>query len=457
MEPRSLKYLADACNGELLNGSPQRLATSICTDSRKAGPGDLFFALSGERFDAHNFLSDVAKNGVIAVVAERKKIPADFFTTVIAVDDTRRALGNLAARYREDFDLPIIAVGGSNGKTTTKELLASVLRQKFSALWSEASFNNDIGVPITLLKLHSNHQVAVLEVGTNHPGELAPLLHLIKPRLGVITSLGREHMEFFGDMEGVAKEEGSLADVLPEQGTLFVNGDSEWIQPIIQRSKAKVLRIGFSEKNDCIASDVQFDEAGVTFSAKTVRDDLCGEYRIKLLGRHQVVNALLAISVAGELGLSRAEIQKGLLECEPALMRLQTWTINGIQILDDSYNANADSMLAALETLHDMPCNGRRVAVLGDMAELGEYSIPAHTEVGRRAAELKIDQLFAVGANSRVTADSARRGGLKRVEEFSEIEMAGAALKKSLQSGDLVLLKASRSARIERIGEILKN
>src|SRR5687767_8909612 len=210
MEPRSLKYLAEACGGELRNGSPQRLATNICTDSRKAGPGDLFFALSGDRFDAHNFLPEVAKTGVIAVVAERKKIPSDFFTTVIAVDNTREALGKLAARYREDFDLPIVAVGGSNGKTTTKELLASVLRQKFKALWSEASFNNDIGVPITLLKLNSEHEVAVLEVGTNHPGELAPLLHLIRPGLGVITSIGREHLEFFGDLAGVAKEEGNL-------------------------------------------------------------------------------------------------------------------------------------------------------------------------------------------------------------------------------------------------------
>ncbi len=457
MEPRSLKYLAEACGGELRNGSPHRLATNICTDSRKAGPGDLFFALKGERFDAHTFLLQVAKTGVIAVVAERNKIPEDFFTTVIAVDNTRAALGKLSARYRLDFDLPIIAVGGSNGKTTTKDLLAAVLRQKFSTLWSEASFNNEIGVPVTLLKLSRDHQVAAIEVGTNHPGELAPLLQWIRPTHGVITNIGREHLEFFGDLAGVAREEGEVAEVLPADGTLFVNGDNEWMEPIIRRSSTKVLRVGLSEKNDCIARDVRFDESGVTFLADTFQKHLRGEYRIKLLGRHQVINALLALTVAGELGLSREEIQRGLLECDAPKMRLQLWTVDGVQILDDSYNANADSMLAALETLRDFPCRGRRVAVLGDMAELGEESIPAHAEVGRRAAELGINHLFAVGTMARATASSARAAGLSASAEFPEIEMAGESLKNFLRPGDVVLLKASRAARLERIGEMLRN
>lgn len=457
MEPRSLKYLAEACGGELRNGSPQRLATNICTDSRKAGPGDLFFALAGDKFDAHSFLPEVAKTGVIAVVAEPQKIPSNFLTTVIAVDNTREALGNLAARYRKDFELPIVAVGGSNGKTTTKELLASVLRQKFKTLWSEASFNNDIGVPVTLLKLEGAHQVAVLEVGTNHPGELAPLLKLIQPTMGLITSIGREHLEFFHDLAGVAKEEGELADALPAEGALFVNGESNCVEFIVERSRAKVVRVGFSPRHDCSASAIRFDEEGVTFAVRTYREDLCGEYRIKLLGRHQVLNALLALSVAGELGLSREEIQRGLAECEPAKMRLQSWTMNGIRILDDSYNANADSMQAALETLRDLPCAGRRVAVLGDMAELGAQTSSAHAEVGLCAATLGIDHLFSIGTMSRVTADSARKAGIRGVTEILEVERAGESLKKFLKPGDVVLLKASRATRIERIAEMLRN
>ncbi|MEO6035329.1 MAG: UDP-N-acetylmuramoyl-tripeptide--D-alanyl-D-alanine ligase [Verrucomicrobiota bacterium] len=457
MEPRSLKYLTQACEGELRNGSPERVATSTSTDSRRAGPGDLFFALAGDRFDAHSFLPDVAKTGVVAVVADAKKIPANFFTTVIQVDDTRKALGNLGARYRRDFDLPIVAVAGSNGKTTTKELLASVLRQKFKTHWSEASFNNDIGVPVTLLKLETAHQAAVLEVGTNHPGELAPLLKWIRPQMGVITSIGREHLEYFGDLAGVAKEEGELAEALPADGVLFVNGESELIESVVQRTRAKVVRVGFKPGYDCFATDIQFSGLGVNFHATSQRADLCGEYRLKLLGRHQVSNALLALSVAGELGLSRAEIQRGLAECEPAKMRLQTWVVNGIQVLDDSYNANADSMLSALATLRDLPCVGRRVAVLGDMAELGDQTLSAHTEVGQRAACSGIDHLFSVGKMARVTADSARAAGLRGVTEISDVELAGESLKKFLKPGDVVLLKASRATRIERIGEMLRN
>ena len=187
------------------------------------------------------------------------------------------------------------------------------------------------------------------------------------------------------------------------------------------------------------------------------REALSGEYRIRLLGRHQVLNALLAISVAGEMGLSRSEIQRGLSECEPAKMRLQSWTVNGVRVLDDSYNANADSMHAALETLRDLPCAGRRVAVLGDMAELGEATLPAHEEVGQCAAAFGIDHLFSVGKMSRITAASARAAGLNGVTEMQEVEAAGDSLKKFLKPGDVVLLKASRATRLERIGEMLRN
>src|SRR5579872_4031833 len=229
MDFRSLKFVATACAGEQLDGSPDLRISRVCSDSRQAQAGDLFFALPGDRFDGHDFLSEVTNKGAAAVVVERTKAPAGLGgCAVIAVDDTRQALGRLAARYRMDFALPVIAVGGSNGKTTTKELLAAVLRQKFRTLWSEASFNNDIGVPLTLLKLEESHQVAVLEAGTNHPGELAPLVRMIQPRLGVITSIGREHLEFFGDLAGVAGEEGWLAELLPAGGKLFVEGDGEW-------------------------------------------------------------------------------------------------------------------------------------------------------------------------------------------------------------------------------------
>jgi UDP-N-acetylmuramoyl-tripeptide--D-alanyl-D-alanine ligase len=279
---------------------------------------------------------------------------------------------------------------------------------------------------------------------------------MVQPKFGVITSIGREHLEFFGDVAGVAQEEGWLAELLPADGKLFLNGDSEWTEKIAARTRAKIVRVGFGEKSDWRANKIRLDKNGGTFQVAAPKPEFCGEYRVNLLGRHQVTNALFAIGLAAELGLERAEIQRGLGECQPLKMRLQFWEANGVRVLDDCYNANADSMIAALETLCDLPLQGRRVAVLGDMAELGAHSEPAHAEVGRRVAELKVGQLFTVGKNSAATARAARAAGLARVIEFADVEAAARAVKNFLKPGDVVLLKASRSSRLERIAETLK-
>jgi len=480
MEPRPLYFIAEATGGELRYGAPGRTmkcgghrpplqnegelphgtrdktVTRICTDSRLAEPNDLFFALSGERFDAHRLLPEVAARGVGAIVAERAKLPDDFLDcAVIAVDNTRRALGRLAARYRGDFSLPVIVVGGSNGKTTTKELIASVLRQKYATLWSEASFNNEIGVPLTLLRLEHSHQAAVLEAGTNHPGELAPLLEMIAASHGVVTNIGREHLEFFGDLAGVAREEGTIAEALPASGVLFINGDDTWSDSVARRASARVVRTGLTEGNDYRASHLRCDDAGVTFWAHCPQPQWEGGYRVPLLGRHQVANALLALAVGVELGVGRAEIQRGLATCVATKMRLQLRDAGGVRVLNDTYNANADSMLAALQTLRDLPCRGRRIAVLGDMAELGATAEAAHEEVGQRAAELGLDQLFAIGPLAGKIAAAAREGGLRGVVEILDVESAVRAVKEFARPGDAVLVKASRSMRLERITESL--
>jgi len=453
-----LNFVIDACAADIRRRSAKTLVKNVCTDSRQAKEDDLFFAIKGDRFDGHDFINEVAAKGIAAVVVEKKKIPAQLpECSVLVVGDSRVALGRLALAYRREFDLPIVCVGGSNGKTTVKELLASVLRQKFLALWSEASFNNDIGVPLTLLRLEKSHQVAVLEAGTNHPGELAPLVKMIQPKFGVITNVGREHLEFFGDVAGVAHEEGWLAELLPVDGKLFANGDNGWTDEIARRTKAKIVRVGLNEKNDWRAGKIRLDKNGSTFQVQAPKEEFCGEYRINLLGRHQVTNALFAVAVGKELGLGRVEIQRGLAECQPPKMRLQFWEANGIRVLDDAYNANADSTIAALETLCDLPLQGRRVAVLGDMEELGAQSELAHAEVGRHAAELGIGQLFTVGKMAAATANAARNGGLNRVIEFADVEAAVKAVKNFLKTGDVVLLKASRASRLERIAETLKS
>jgi UDP-N-acetylmuramoyl-tripeptide--D-alanyl-D-alanine ligase len=452
-----VQFVVSACGGGLCAGTPQTQVLRVCTDSRRLQPGDLFFALQGERFDGHDFIPEAIRKSAAALVVSSKKVPPESGQAcIIAVDDTRAALGRLAASYRSQFTLPAIAVGGSNGKTTAKELIASVLKQKRATLWSEASFNNDVGVPLTLLNLEKSHRALVVEVGSNHPGELEPLVRMIQPRFGVITSIGREHLEFFGDVMGVATEQGIIGELLPSDGKLFLEGDNPYSASIAARASAQVVTLGFSPSNHWRVIHVRAEKLGMTFRVEGPNQDFNGDYRIVLLGRHQAVNALFAIVLGIELGFSREAIERGLAECKPAKMRLQLWEHNGVRILDDAYNANADSMLAALQTLQDFPCKGRRVAVLGDMAELGVHTKAAHEEVGRRAAELGIEQLFAVGAMAGVMARAARDAGLNRVLEFADVDTAAIAIKSFVKNGDVLLLKASRSTRLERISESLR-
>lgn len=460
MEPRSLSFVAAACAGEIRWGSSETLVTRVSTDSRQVKPGDLFIPLRGEKFDAHDYLAEVAHAGATALLVSRERVDGLKGLTdtvaLIVVDDTRKALGQLAARYRRDFEIPVVAIGGSNGKTTTKELLASVLRQKGETLWSEASFNNDIGVPLTLLKLEKRHKAAVIEVGTNHPGELAPLLKIVQPQFGVLTNIGREHLEFFGDLAGVAHEEGALAECLPGRGRFILNGDGDWAASLARRSGAPVVTVGFGAWNDWRVKDFWVGEEGTRFITEGSKSEYAGEYRLRVLGRHQVPNALLALVAGLELGATPEQIRRGLAECAPPKMRLQIWEANGVRVLDDAYNANADSMLAALQTLHDLPCAGRRVAVLGDMAELGEHTAAAHREIGQRSFELGVNRLVTVGKFAHETAQAAQAAGLQDVSEFADVPAAAVAMKSLVRAGDVVLLKASRSTGLERVGEALK-
>jgi UDP-N-acetylmuramoyl-tripeptide--D-alanyl-D-alanine ligase len=457
MEPRTLKYMAEACQSRQWSGAPGTLVERVCLDSRQVRANDLFVAIRGERHDGHAFLKEAAQNNAAAILVDCGCLPSPApGCGVVCVGDTRVALGRIAARYRLDFPVPLIAVGGSNGKTTTKDLLAAVLSQRFKTLSSHASFNNNIGVPRTLLELRHEHQVAVLEFGSNHPGELAPLLEMARPRFGVITSIGREHLEFFGDLDGVAREEGWIAEALPPDGKLFVNGDSPKLELILKRCSAAVVRAGFGPENDWRAMEVEMDERGVAFRVEAPATEYSRLFRVPLLGRHQASNALLALAAAAEFGLGPEEAQRGLLACAPARMRLEVWSARGVKVIDDSYNANADSMLAALETLRDFPCAGRRVAVLGEMSELGEHSTLAHAETGMLAARSKVDRLLVVGEMGSITARAAREAGLEEVAQCDTAEAAAAELKASLRPGDVLLLKASRAMQFERIAALLR-
>jgi UDP-N-acetylmuramoyl-tripeptide--D-alanyl-D-alanine ligase len=373
------------------------------------------------------------------------------------VEQTRAALGRLGSKWRSELSLPVVAVAGSNGKTTTKELLAAVLGRRWPVLASEASYNNDIGVPLTLLRLGRHHRAAVVEVGTNHPGELAPLVRLVKPEVGVLTSLGREHLEFFGSLEGVAEEEGWLAELLPAAGHLLVNGDAPLVERVVSRSRAEWTAVGFGDRCAWRLTRVVTGAAGTEFEVLAQDAAWNGRYHVPLLGRHQAHNALLAVAVGAVLGLSREEVQAGLSACPQPRHRLESWSISGIRVLDDSYNANADSALAALDLLRDLPCGGRRIAVLGDMAELGEAGPGLHAEVGRRAAEAGVDHLIAVGRMAAVLGHAARSAGLGRVLEFADAAGAARAVRRLVRPGDQVLVKASRVMRMEQVSEALRS
>ena len=454
MEPRPLSWMVAACAAELLapNGNP--IVRRVVTDSRIAGPGDLFVALRGERFDGHHFLPELVGRGVVgALVAEARRDALPPGLTALVVADPRTAYGRLAGYYRADFDVPMVCVGGSNGKTTTKELIATVLTASFRTLKSDASFNNDVGVPATLLNLERTHAAAVLEAGTNHPGELAPLVQLIAPRIGVITSFGREHLEYFGDLAGVVEEEGALAEGLPAGGTLILDGDSPFADAVTARTRpgVRVLRVGFGPSNEWVARDLGQDWEGVTFRlASITQAGWTGVWRVPSLGRHSVRNALCALAVAAELGMDPATARPALLNFHPPKQRLVIYRAGEVRVVDDTYNANADSVLAALQTLTDLPCAGRRVAVLGDMGELGFMTETAHVEVGKAAAH-RADALFAIGRFAEVTVAAARAAGLQCAEAFSSVEAAVPTLGDYLGAGDTVLDKASRSARLERV------
>ncbi|MGD0536106.1 MAG: UDP-N-acetylmuramoyl-tripeptide--D-alanyl-D-alanine ligase [Verrucomicrobiota bacterium] len=457
MEPLTLNEVAQGCAGRLVRGGAETRVCRVTTDSRRTQAGDLFVALRGDRFDGHAFVGDAARGGAAGIVAEPERLPAPLPEfPLVAVGDTRRALGELASWYRRRFALPVVAVAGSNGKTTTKELLAAVLGRRLLTLASEASFNNDIGVPLTLLRLERSHAAAVLEAGTNHPGELAPLLAMIRPRYGVLTGLGREHLEHFGDFAGVVAEEGGLAEALPRDGRLFINGDSPGIESLVARSRATVVRVGFGPGNDWRAADCRLDETGTTFTVVAERADFNGEFRLRLLGRHQVINALLALAVGAELGLGPGDIRAGLAGCPPVPLRLELTEIAGLRVLMDCYNANADSTLAALAVLRDLPCAGRRLAVLSDMSELGAHTGAAHAEIGQALVRHGVQGLFAVGAMAEVLVAAARGTGLGEAGAFPDVPAVAVALRGSARPGDLVLIKASRAARLERLLDALR-
>jgi UDP-N-acetylmuramoyl-tripeptide--D-alanyl-D-alanine ligase len=428
------------------------LVQTICTDSRAMKPKALFIALRGERFDGHRFLDLAASTGAVAAMVDHQpeKVPPGL--RLIEVVDTRAAMGKLAAHVRRHLRGKVIAVAGSNGKTSTKYLIHAALAGKLSGSISPKSFNNDIGVPLSIFPAEVVQDYLVLEIGTNHPGEIAPLADIAQPDIAVITNCSAEHLEGLGDLAGVRRENASVIDGMNRSGLLIVNGDDAELLQAVSRFKGRRLSFGFSPRNDLWVSSIACSAEGIRFSINNETQ----EWFVPMLGRHTAINALAAIAIGREMDLSDREIADNLKTARGPDMRLQLQEFGDIRVLNDAYNANPASMKAALQTLMSLPTPGRRIAVLGDMRELGDATEPCHREIGRFIGdECAPNVLACVGVAARTIAQAAmdRDMDAHRVSAYPDAAAAALAIVPQLRPGDLILLKGSRTIGLEAIAK----
>jgi UDP-N-acetylmuramoyl-tripeptide--D-alanyl-D-alanine ligase len=451
MDPLSLRKIAEFAQGSLTAGDAGLTVSKVSTDSRTVQPGDLFVPLRGENFDGHEFVAQASERGALgAMVEESWKGTTPKTFALIRVPDTLAGYQNLAANYRRSLPLKVIVITGSNGKTSTKDFVAATLSRGFRVTKTEGNFNNHVGLPQTMLAASSSDEIAVWEIGMNHPGEIAALSKLAAPDAAIITNVGLAHIEFMGSREAIAAEKGALAEAVGADGTVILNADDPFSQGIAERTHAKVILAGI-ENGFVRANEVRQSSTGCEFTI------LEGAHRCRaqlpVPGIHMVQNAMLAVAAGRAFGLSLEDCAAGLASAPLTKARLQIKEINGIQFIDDSYNANPDSMKAALRTLVELDADGRRIAVLGQMSELGDESERGHREVGEAAAAFGIDELIAVGVIGAEIARAAQKAGLRKSISVPAAEDAAEVLGETASPGDLILVKGSRSARMERVLE----
>ncbi len=434
-------------------------------DSRKIVGGEIFFALKGERTDGHNFVEEALRRGAALAVVSRawyEENQEKFFDKLLVVPEVLSALHALARLYRRKFAVPIVAVGGGSGKTTTKEMIAAVLRTSYNTLATEGNLNNHIGLPLTLFGLREATEIAVLEMGMNHKGEMLELCAIAEPTHGLITNIGKAHIEFFGTLEAIAEAEGELFEWLGKSGgTAFVNADDAWVMQVADKVMQKMLygivtpaHPNRREVLDLYAEEIGLDERGrPTFKLATQEAEEV--VKLRMSGRHNITNALAAASVGLNFGVSLAQVKAALenFEINPALKRMAVYERQGIIIINDTYNANPESMRCSLQTLKTMQHGGKKIAVLGDMLELGALSESEHALLGEFISQLELDVLFVHGEAMKATLDAAK---VRMKQHFeSKVQLAD-RLKELLQPGDAVLFKGSRSMKMEEVIEMMQ-
>ena len=446
MKPLTAHHLAELLGHPVAAGDPGALiAGGVTTDTRKLPPDSVFFALRGEIFDADTFAAQALAGGASVAVVHRWSGPVPERTAVIVVPDTLLALQRLAHWWRQQLNLPVIAITGSNGKTSTKDFTAAVLAQKFTVAATCGNLNNHIGLPLTVLATTPDHTAAVWELGMNHPGEIAPLCEIAKPHHGIITNIGTAHLEFMGTREAIAEEKGMLARSLPVGGCLMVPASCDFLGYLRDRTHATLISVG-NGRGLVRAEQLRPDARGTRFSL-VIEGEPPADVELAVPGRHMVTNALLAAAVGWKLGLTPAAIAAGLSGATLSGGRLRHIETGGITIIDDTYNANPESMAAAIDTLADMPVvNGaRRIIVLGRMGELGAHAPAAHRHTGELAAARGLT-LIAVGDGAEGIAT-----GAGNAPYFPDFATAATWLQCEVKPGDVVLFKGSRTATVERV------
>lgn len=473
----SIDWIVEACAGRLVR-KPRGVdvhantVNGVSIDSRTAERGEAFVALRGERFDAHAFVGEAVARGASCIIVERdsaaQQVPDEF--PVIRVHDAREALTRLASAHRGLLrNTRVIAVTGSNGKTTTVRFIDAALRVALDGSASAKSFNNDVGVPLTILRAKPTDEYLVCEVGMNAPGELAPLARLVEPDIAVITGVGRAHIEAFNSIEDIGREKGTLLEFLRPGGFGVINAACESLLGPVVATVPHLLRVGETPNADLLVSDIAHSSrnAQTRLSFSTRRDDDSRAFEVPTPGAHNATNAALAVAVARLLNVSDDDIARGLANALPPDMRMQRWTIHGVEVFNDAYNASPESTAAAIKTFCELTHDAkRRVVVFGDMLELGDHAADAHREVGDLLADAgdsrfgaPVDHVICVGQHALYTAERLLRDwNDDRITMVSDAKDANAlAIARLLRPGDAVLLKGSRRTALERVEQALRN
>ncbi len=453
MQTLTVGQIALSAGGRILRGNAETKIKGITTDSRMVEEGMLFVPIAGARMDGHDFIEKAYAAGAVAVIAHK---PVDCDSNggaLIAVEDTYRAIGDIAAYYKEKYNIPTVGVTGSVGKTTTKDMVAGALSAGFNTLKTEGNFNNELGVPLTVFRIEREHEAAVIELGMSHFGEIRRLAEIAKPDIAVITNIGMSHIENLGSQEGIFKAKMEIAERFSSKYTLIVNGDGKFLSGVRGMGDYRTVYYGVTNPNNDVRAENITDNglSGVEFDAVFYGERR--HVRLQAAGIHNVYNALAAICAGKELSEDTDAVISGIESFQLTRMRMETETADGITTINDCYNASPDSIRAALAVLKS--AGGRKIAVLGDILEMGGYAEDAHYALGKDAAQADI--LVTAGKNAKHLARGAKDAGADRVYSFDTTKEAAAFVPTILEQGDTVLIKASRGMKFEDIYNAVRN